>query len=60
MPKAFALLGLIVSICLLLVFGGYLAAGFPFKTLSKTMDIGFVVCGVILAYLSWTTFRELR
>ena len=60
MPKAFALLGLIVAICLLLVFGADLSVGFPFKKLSPKMDIGFVICGGLLAYLSWTTFREQR
>jgi hypothetical protein len=23
------------------------------------MDVGFVVCSIVLAYLSWSTFREL-
>jgi hypothetical protein len=59
MPKAFALLGLIVAICLLLVFGADLSPlSFPFKGISKTMDVGFLVCGALLAYLSWSTFRE--
>ncbi len=60
MPKAFALLGLIVAICLLLVFGGDLASGFPFKKASQWMDVGFVICAGLLGYLSWTTFREQR
>ena len=60
MSKAFALFGLIVAICMLLVFGGDLSAGFPFKKISPTMDIGFVVCGLVLGYMSWTTFREQR
>ena len=35
-----------------------LAMDVPFDGRSGMMDIGFIVCSVILAYLSWTTFRE--
>ena len=44
MPKAFAILGLIVGLCLLLVFGLDLGTGFPFHKASMTMDVGFVIC----------------
>ena len=43
---------------LLLVFGLDLAVGFPFKSASMTMDISFIVCSLVLGYLSWTTVRE--
>lgn len=60
MPKAFAILALIVGLCLLLVFGLDLGTGFPFKKASTTMDVGFVICAACLSLLSWTTFREQR
>jgi len=60
MPKAFAILSLIVGLCLLLVFGLDLGIKFPFKQASTTMDVGFVTCGLVLAFISWLTFREQR
>ena len=58
MPKALCILGMVISLLLLVVFGLDLAVGFPFRTASKSMDIGFVVSAAILGYLSWTSMRE--
>lgn len=58
MPKFLAIMALIVAICLLLVFGIDLAVGFPFRQISLVMDIGFVICALVLAYMSWGAFRE--
>lgn len=58
MSKFFAIMGLIVAIALLLLFGIDLAVGFPFRQISLSMDIGFVVCSLLLAYMCWGTFRE--
>ncbi|MHB1033838.1 MAG: hypothetical protein ACYC35_02515 [Pirellulales bacterium] len=58
MPKALAILGMVVSVLLLLAFGLDLIVGRPFANASPTMDIGFVVCAAVLGYLSWSTFRE--
>jgi hypothetical protein len=60
MPKAFAMIALIVGLCLLLIFGLDLGIGFPFNKVSTTMDIGFVICALALAFMGWTTFREQR
>jgi hypothetical protein len=60
MSKAFAILALLVALVLLLVFGLDLGIGVPFNKASVTMDVGFVICSLILAYQSFTTFRELR
>jgi hypothetical protein len=60
MAKAFCILGLLIGLCLMVVFGADLGAKIPFGGISKVMDIGFVVCGLILTYLSWTTLREQR
>lgn len=60
MPKALTISGMVVSAVLLLLFGLDLAAGIPFQGVSMVMDIGGVFCALMLAYMSWTTFRELR
>lgn len=60
MPKALSIAGMVVSVLILMVFGIDFAIGVPFKQVSKVMDIGFVVCALILAYTSWATWREQR
>ena len=60
MSKAFAIIALIIAICMLLIFGLDAATGMPFRKASTTMDYGFIACGLILAYLAWRTFREQR
>ena len=37
-----------------------LALGIPFggSSASSSMDIGMIICGAILFFLSWTTYRE--
>ena len=58
MPKALAILGMVVSIFTFLVFALDLGMGIPFDGASTVMDIGFIICGAVLAYLSWSTYRE--
>ena len=58
MPKALCLVGTVVAVLLLLVFGLDLAVGFPFHRLSLTMDVGSLLCSAALGYMSWTTLRE--
>ena len=58
MPKALTILGMIVAILLLVVFALALAIGIPFSKASQTMDIAFVICALLLGYLSWVTLRE--
>jgi len=60
MSKALCLGGGIVAVLLLLVFGLDLAVRFPFGGPSPLMDIGIVVCAILLGYLSWSTLREQR
>ena len=59
MPKVMTIMGMAVSVILLLLFGLDLAIGQPFGKASKIMDIGFVVCALLLFYISWATKREL-
>jgi hypothetical protein len=60
MPKALCLVGTVVAVLLLLVFGFDLAIGFPFRRVSLPMDIGFLLCSLALGYASWTTLKEQR
>ncbi|MFM9025132.1 MAG: hypothetical protein ACKON7_07295 [Planctomycetaceae bacterium] len=54
MPKPLALVGLIVSGLVAVLFAADLAAGFPFQRVSIAADVGFLVAGLIVAYLSWS------
>jgi hypothetical protein len=58
MPKALCLVGMVVAVLLLLVFGLDLAIQFPFRRASMAMDIGGVISSLILGYVSWTTLKE--
>ena len=58
MPKALCLVGIVVAVLLLLVFGLDLALGFPFRRVSLTMDIGFLIGSLALGYGSWATLNE--
>jgi len=58
MPKVLCILGMVVAVLLLLVFGLDLATQFPFGGASAMMSIGFIVASLILVYLSWSAFRE--
>jgi threonine/homoserine/homoserine lactone efflux protein len=58
MPKALCIAGSIVAVLLLLIFGLDLAVGFPFRRISMAMDIGSWLGAALLAYMSWTTFKE--
>ncbi len=58
MPKALCIVGMAVAVLLLLLFGLDLGLKIPFNGASPTMSIGFIVCAVVLGYLSWSTFRE--
>ncbi|MCE5303793.1 MAG: hypothetical protein LLF97_11900 [Planctomycetaceae bacterium] len=58
MPKALCLVGAVVAVLLLLVFGLDLGLKFPFHRDSPAMDIGMLICGAALGYASWMTIRE--
>jgi hypothetical protein len=49
---------MVVSIIFLLVFSLDLAIQMPFGRASMLADIGFVICGLLLGYMSWITYRE--
>lgn len=58
MPRALCLIGSVVAVLLLLVFGLDLIIAFPFLRRSLVMDIGCLVCAAALGYMSWTTLKE--
>jgi len=61
MPKALCLTGMVISILVFLIFLLDLVLPLSwafFKKASIMLDVIFVVCAALLAYLSWSTFRE--
>jgi hypothetical protein len=58
MPKALCIVGMVISGLLLLIFGADLAIRFPFGRVNTLMSVCFVVCALVLGYLSWATYRE--
>lgn len=64
MPKALCLAGMVVAVLVLALFLFDLVASFaaaslaPFRGASLLMDIAMMVCGLLLGYASWTTFKE--
>jgi hypothetical protein len=60
MPKALCVLGAMIAILLLIVFGFDLIGAIPFGRVSYLMDLGFVFCAFVLGYVSWTTWMEQR
>ena len=58
MSKALTIGGMVVAILLLILFSIDLAIGIPFKRASLVMDVSFVLCAIMLGYLSWSTFKE--
>ena len=60
MAKAMSIAGLVAGGLITLVFAADLALGVFFGRITPIMDIGFAVCGLILAYLSWSAFAEAK
>ena len=61
MPKALCLTGMVIAILVFAIFllDLVLPAGMAFfSKASITLDIIFVVCALVLGYLSWSTLRE--
>lgn len=67
MPKALCLISLVVSLLIALLFLIDAIMGFaglegnaPLRSASLMMDLAFTVFAGILAYMSFSTFREQR
>ena len=60
MAKAMSIAGLIAGGLIAVAFAMDLALHAPFGGLKPMMDIGFIICGGILAYLGWNAFSEAK
>ncbi len=60
MPKAMTIFGMVVAGLLALVFALDMIVGIPFQGAKWGMDLGALTAAIILGYLSYSTFRELR
>jgi len=60
MAKAMSIAGLIAGGLIALVFAADLGLKIPFGGQQWIMDVGFVICGGILAYLSWNAMRDVK
>ncbi len=49
-----SLAGLILSGVVVVLFVADLAAAFPFQRVSVAADIGFILAGLLVGYLSWS------
>ena len=58
MSKLLALVGLLVSGIVAVLFIADLVAGFPFQRVNVGTDVGFLVSGLIVAYLSWSLLSK--
>jgi hypothetical protein len=58
MGKAMSIAGMVIGGILAVVFALDLVLKVPFGGHVPTMNIGFLLCGAILAYLSWSAFRD--
>jgi hypothetical protein len=61
MGKAMSIAGMVTGGLVAMAFLANLVIGVPFGgSGSLFVNIGFVLCGAILAYLGWNAFRENR
>ena len=60
MSKAMTIAGMVVAALLVLMFAVDFFADIPFGAESKSMNIGAILAGSTLGYLSYSTFRELK
>ncbi len=58
MPKYLTYFGLASAGLIGVIFLLDLILGWPFKGASLLMDVIFIVCAAVLAFLSWTTMKE--
>jgi hypothetical protein len=60
MGKAMSIAGMVVGGVIGSAFALDLATQFPFGRRVPMMDIGFFLCGAILAYLSWNALQDTK
>lgn len=57
MAKAMSFFGMGVGALLAVVFGLDMVLGIPLGRASTMMDIGFLIAGLILTYMSWDALK---
>ncbi len=60
MAKAMTVAGMVVAGLFVLLFGMDLALGIPFQRASTIVDLGFLFSSLVLGYLSWNAFRDIK
>ena len=61
MGKAMSIAGMVIGGLVAVAFLANLLIGAPFGGYGGTfVNVGFVLCGAMLAYLGWNAFRENR
>ena len=55
-----SLAGLILSGVVVVLFVADLAAAFPFQRVSVAADIGFILAGLLVGYLSWSIIARAK
>jgi hypothetical protein len=61
MAKAMSIAGMVVGGLVALLFAFDLVLKTPFgREAGLLPDLGFAICGVIVGYLGWNAFRELK
>lgn len=60
MPKALTISGMVIAALVLVIFLLDLVLGFPFSSASRTMDVGFIIAALLLGFLGWSSYRELK
>jgi hypothetical protein len=58
MSRVMCVIGIIVAILLVLLFGLDAFLKVPFAGVSIVMDVAMMIAGVVLGYVSWATLRE--
>jgi hypothetical protein len=58
MAKAMCVIGIIVAIVLILLFGADTFLKVPFRGANMMMNVSMMIAGVMLAYSSWAALRE--
>jgi len=60
MAKGLTISSIVIAVLVVILFLTDLIIQFPFRGASMGMDIAFVICGLALAFTSWTTLKDLR
>jgi len=60
MAKGLTISSIVIAVLILILFLADLIVQFPFRRAHWGIDIAFVICGIALVFISWTTLKDLR